>query len=377
MSARTRDARIAGAVEAWFRAHARPLPWRTEPREPYLALVSEAMLLQTQASRVAERFPRFVARFPTVVSLAAADERDVLAEWSGLGYYRRARLLHAAARAVVNDHAGRVPSDAGALRSLPGVGRYSAGSIASIAFGAREPIVDGNVARVLLRVEGRPAEHGSRVAMVWAWERATALVRRATSPAALNEGLMELGAITCTPRAPACGGCPLRRLCSARRAGTQGSIPSPKRRSVRVRLHVACVVSRDARGRTLVERRDGPGLWAGLWQPPSVESRARAPTRAAVARLVGLPPAALVRAQAFEFLTTHRAVRFIVWSAEGAPPLARPARGRWRTIAQSARLPLASPHRRILRGESNGAGGPRRRARAAPAKPRPARARPA
>src|SRR5690606_18237159 len=158
----------------WFHDHAREMPWRILPRDPYHALVSEFMLQQTQVSRVLEKFPAFLARFPTLRHLARADEQDVLAAWSGLGYYRRARNLHAAARAIADRFDGRVPASADDLRSLPGVGRYTAGAVASIVFNQPVPIVDGNVARVLIRLEGRDlaADEGQP----WAWTRAAELV---------------------------------------------------------------------------------------------------------------------------------------------------------------------------------------------------------
>ena len=160
------------------------------------------MAQQTQVRRVAERFERLLRRFPTPAAMAAAPLADVLEEWQGLGYYRRARMLHAAAAAIVERHGGRVPRQLEALLDLPGVGPYTAGAVASIAFGARAPIVDGNVARVLLRVAGVELAADAPRAQRWCWERAEALVARAGSPAILNEGLMELGATICTPAAP-------------------------------------------------------------------------------------------------------------------------------------------------------------------------------
>ncbi|MEM9374068.1 MAG: A/G-specific adenine glycosylase, partial [Planctomycetota bacterium] len=226
---------VAPLVERWFRANARDLPWRPDPidgpRDPYRALVSELMLQQTQVSRVLEKYTPFLERFPTAEALAAAAEADVLAEWSGLGYYRRARLLHAAAKAVVHDHAGSFPTDPARIRSLPGVGRYTAGAVASIVFGQREPILDGNVERVLLRLHAKPDPPKDKATQAWAWDRAQQLVDASDSPGVLNEGLMELGAIVCTPGAPKCRACPLRRACEAHRRGTAEEIPEPKPRA--------------------------------------------------------------------------------------------------------------------------------------------------
>lgn len=276
-------AAMARDLEHWFSRNARELPWRTTPRDPWRALVAEAMLQQTQVSRVAGAgpgaepgaFARFVARFPTPASLASADEAEVLALWAGLGYYRRARHLHAAAKAIVERHAGRVPDDPAALRALPGVGRYTAGAIASIVFGRPEPIVDGNVRRVLLRVAGRDANPASRETEAWAWARAARFVEASQRPGAFNEGLMELGATVClpAPASPRCEACPWARACRARALGLEDRIPRAKRPPRRGVLHLLVVVVRDGRGRLLLERRGPGGLWPGLWQPPTLESR--------------------------------------------------------------------------------------------------------
>lgn len=230
------------------------------------------MLQQTQVARVVPAFERFMASFPNPAALAAAPEATVLAHWQGLGYYRRARLLHAAARQVVDVHGGRVPTDAQALRELPGVGRYVAGAISSIVAGAREPIVDGNVARVLLRVHGCRDAPDEPATVRWLWERAGEWVIEAHDPSAANEGLMELGALVCSPRAPQCGTCPLARRCKAHRARMVDEIPAAKRRSAPaprdrslVRMDTIVAVHR---GRIALEQRSQSGLWAGLWQMP-------------------------------------------------------------------------------------------------------------
>ena len=363
-----RDRTIARQLTKWFLAHRRDLPWRPNgdaARDPYHALVSEAMLQQTQASRVAERFASFLERFPTIEALAAADEQAVLAEWSGLGYYRRARSLHRAARVVVEQHAARVPRDVDALRSLPGVGRYTAGAIASIVFGERAALVDANVVRVVLRLEGRELAPTTAEAQDLAWERAAALVEAADDPGAFNEGLMELGALVCRPRAPKCLVCPLARQCVARREGWEESIPLPSAKATRKRIHHACVVIEDDRGRVLVERRADDGLWAGLWQAPTVESEttqeAKA-VRAALRERVGATGSGwrLESDGSFTFATTHRLVEFRLWRAAGTIEAGRVPRRRgrrWATRREIARLPLATPHRRVLLGEQGENGG--------------------
>jgi len=344
---RTRDKAIANAIERWFAANLRDLPWRTDPRDGYYALVSEAMLLQTQAARIAERFPVFIERFPAIEDLATASEEDVLAQWSGLGYYRRAKNLHRAAQQVVEQHGGIVPSDVDLLRALPGVGRYTAGSIASIAYNEPAPIVDGNVVRVLLRVEGQDLPPTETATMNLLWARAAALVEAADSPAHFNEGLMELGATVCTPKSPDCGACPVKRRCVARRERTQHDIPRPKPRAKQTTIHAASVVVRDSKGRLLIERRGDAGMWAGLWQAPTVETEGKAPTRAAIAAIA--PGGKPKKVGAFEHLTTHRRFRFTIYEAPA--PARRGPDQRWASESQIAELALARPQMRILLGD--------------------------
>ena len=216
-------ARISALLERWFAGAARDLPWRRR-RNGWTSLVSEALLQQTQVARVAERFPEFMRLFPTPKAMALAGEAAVLRAWRGLGYYRRARSLHAAAVAVVERHGGRVPSDARRLRELPGVGRYTAGAVASIAFGKAEAIVDGNVMRVLARLADRRASTVDPAGQAWCWSQAERLAVAARRPGVTNEALMELGATVCTPANPRCDACPLARLCRSRSAGTQAIV---------------------------------------------------------------------------------------------------------------------------------------------------------
>jgi A/G-specific adenine glycosylase len=302
---------LSAPLEAWFPAAARRLPWR-ERRSGYHALVSELMLQQTQVARVVDAFERFVARFPGPRELAAAEEHEVLALWQGLGYYRRARLLQAAARAVCDRHGGEVPADAESLRALPGVGRYTAGAISSIAFGRREPIVDGNVMRVLSRLEGRASRAGDAADERWAWERAGAFVAAAGDPAVANEALMELGATVCTPAAPRCGACPLAGTCAARAAGTAESIPAPRRAAARRTLHWHVLVDADGDG-VLLEVRPDRGLWARMMQPPTVESDSPLPADE-LSRRWGAP---VREAGSFVHVTSHRDVSFRVFVRSG------------------------------------------------------------
>jgi A/G-specific adenine glycosylase len=219
---------LSGALVRWVRRDHRDLPWRLG-RDPYAIWVSEIMLQQTRVEVVVPYYERFLERFPDVEALAAAPLDDVLRAWAGLGYYRRARQLHAAAAIVARDHHGRLPADEAALRALPGIGRYTAGAIRSIAFGEPAPIVDGNVARVLSRLFALPGGPGDSVWERRLWTLAGQLVP-ATDPSAFNQGLMELGATVCTPRSPRCAACPLARHCRALAEGRPEAYPPPRPR---------------------------------------------------------------------------------------------------------------------------------------------------
>lgn len=351
-----RDRALGRSLLRWFRANARDLPWRDRPlgspRDPYRVLVSELMLQQTQASRVIDRFEEFVNRFPTVETLARADEPDVLALWSGLGYYRRARLLHAAARAIIDHHDGRFPHAADQLALLPGLGRYTAGAVASLSFLERTPAVDANVSRVMLRLEGRELASQHPDAVSLAWSRAEALhaagPRTRPTPSLLNEALIEFGALICTPRTPRCQECPVSEHCRAFARGSQGRIPTPKTPAVRKPLFFASVIVRDQRGRIAVVRRPSEGLWAGLHESPTLERADRHATTAEIRRGLRLPSGrgTLARVASFEIQTSHRDCAFEVF--RGTCPTEPPAAWRFLSPSRIAGLGLSTPQRRIL-----------------------------
>lgn len=310
------DERITQSLEHWFGQHARELPWRSATRDPYQSLVSELMLQQTQVSRVVEKFAPFLDRFPTVSDLAIADEDDVLAAWSGLGYYRRARLLHACAKAIVEHHNAVVPGTVEELLTLPGIGRYTAGAIASIVFGQRAPIVDGNVARVLLRVHNKPVPQTDKETTQWAWSRAQQLVDTSTDPAIFNESMMELGATVCTPKAPRCLQCPIQGQCAALHAGTTESIPLPKPKARQKRIYCASVAMHN-RDRVVLTQRPGSGMWASMFQMPTLERDDRAHTPDEVAGGLSIADAELI--EQFTHITTHRIVEFSIYRAPMPP----------------------------------------------------------
>jgi len=354
---RAADRAFVAAIEGWFPGAARDLPWRRS-RGGWPALVSELMLQQTQVSRVIPAFTSFMLKFPAPARCAAASEQEVLAAWEGMGYYRRARFLHAAAKKIVESFGGEVPSDAPRLRTLPGVGRYTAGAVASIVYGAREPIVDGNVQRVFARLTGRcPGEDAAaqRAAHAEAWVIAERLVQVAKEPGVLNEGLMELGATICTPSHPACERCPAAKQCEALRTGRVHEIPAPRVRAPRSRLFIDALLLR--RGdRMLLEKRGADGLWAGLWQLPAMESNAeRSPGRAAVRRWLVYRVGAGARLgnelARHEALLTHREVTLRIWRVEpgeGFSVDADESSGAWLTADEALDRPMSSLHRRAL-----------------------------
>lgn len=335
-----RDRQITEAVEASFRSSRRDLPWRAE-RSGYAALVSEAMLQQTQVARVVEKYVEFMRRFPTVRALAEASEQAVLAAWQGLGYYGRARRLQAAAREIVARHGGDVPREVDALRALPGIGRYTAGAIASIAFGERAPIVDTNVARVLMRLDARGGTATSAENIAWTWTRAAELVAACHDPATFNEGLMELGASTCAAARPRCDRCPLASVCAARKRGDADAIPEAPRSPARRRVyHHSVVVLRGTM--VLLVQRPERGLWASMWQVPTIEADERLASddlRAALA----LPCSSWVPLEEFTHLTSHREVVFVCHRAR-----TRVRAGTWVDADRLSEFPLSNPMRRIV-----------------------------
>ncbi len=338
-----RDHSITTALTAWFRVKARVLPWRTIERDPWRSLVSEFMLQQTQVDRVIEKFEPFLSLFPTPEALARASQDDVLAAWAGLGYYRRARNLHAAATSIADRFGGSVPTSVDDLLTLPGVGRYTAGAIMSLVHHEPEPIVDGNVRRVLLRLDGEDLPDAPATDRR-VWSRAGALVSESGHPAAFNEGLMELGALICTPRSPKCPECPLVAMCRAHDAGTQEDIPRPKKRPNRKELFGAALIVRDDTGRLLIRRRPDVGLWAGMWEAPTLEQESHPPSAEEVSAWCGA--AATPLSLRFIHQTTHRIVHFEGWTAESAPALAD---GRAVSGEEIGRLGISNAQRRLLR----------------------------
>lgn len=257
--------RIRRDLLAWYRVEARDLPWR-RTKDPYAVWVSEIMLQQTRIDQGAPYFERFMSAFPTVYALAGASEDAVLKLWEGLGYYSRARNLHRAARMVAQERGGVFPGSAAEWEHLPGVGRYTAGAIASIAFGERTPVVDGNVIRVLTRLFDIASPSDAAETRAHLWELAGDLVPE-DAPGDFNQAMMELGARVCTPKRPGCGACPIRKRCASLRLGVQES--RPVRRAKKAVPHYECVAAVVKRnGRYLIAKRPPKGLLGGLWEFP-------------------------------------------------------------------------------------------------------------
>lgn len=327
----------------WYGTSRRELPWRV-PRgspgtpDPYHVLVSEAMLQQTQVATVVPYFTRFLQRFPTLASLAQAPEQEVLRLWQGLGYYSRARNLQATAQRVAVELGGELPADCRDLLKLPGIGRYTAGAISSIAFGRRAPILDGNVTRVLCRIDNIQSDPRDRMTAEKLWQRAEEILPRA-GVGDFNSALMELGATVCTPRNPRCLVCPVRNHCEAAAAGIQDKIPVPRRAKPTplVRRVTFCVLRE---GRLLIEQRPPKGRWAGMWQFITVDPANAPPDLARGARRLG---------NVFHALT-HRRYEFEVFLARpiNAQALQSDPPRRWVTEEELDHFPLPRPHLKML-----------------------------
>ncbi len=325
---------LAAPLANWFLSARRDLPWRSgyhaapgkppigQPcRDPWVALMAEAMLQQTQVSRVIEYLARFAARFPTPASMSAAPEAQVLAMWSGLGYYRRAKNLKRCADEITQHHGGHVPSSLDALLKLPGLGRYTAGALASIVFGHSEPIVDGNVARVLLRIGGKPLDPAAKATIALLWAQARQLADASDSPGLVNEAIMELGALVCTPKAPRCTQCPLASHCRAAALGKQDQIPPAKLRAARTPVNLQTAVLADRSGRILLQQRPPTGLWAGMWQTPTIELG----VHGTLSDLLGTSAADVRNVGDFVHQTTHRSVHISVFTLSTSATLAAKA----------------------------------------------------
>jgi A/G-specific adenine glycosylase len=337
----------------WYRANRRDLPWR-RTRDPYAIWLSESMLQQTRVETVIPYWERFLARFPTIEDLARAPLDDVLTLWAGLGYYSRARNLHRAAQTMLAQHEGRVPDEADALRELPGVGRYTAGAVASIAFDRAEPVVDGNVARVFARIFGIEADVKSTPVLKRLWQEAAELVRGA-SPGDLNQALMELGATVCVPRGARCLACPVSEHCVAYREGLTESLPrKTKKKTPRPVSAVAGWMER--RGQVLMVQRPAEGLLGGLWELPGGDLLADEEPASALSRCLrermGLDVPGADELGTIEHVFSHLHMRVHVFRCKAPEGRVRRrdfAAHRWLAPDAIDALAIGGPTRKALR----------------------------
>lgn len=336
------------ALATWYAEARRPLPWRSV-NDPYLVWISEVVLQQTRVDQGMGYWYRFVERFPTVHHLAEASEDEVLRLWQGLGYYGRARNLHRAAQQLVTEHGGVFPADHAALLGLKGVGDYTAAAIGSICFGLREPVVDGNVYRVLARVFDRSTPIDSTRGRN-EFRGLAAELLDPKAPGDHNQAVMELGALVCTPRDPDCGNCPLRSNCLARIRGRIKELPVKAGRT-KVRTRYFNYLHMEDEGTVLLSKRMGKDIWQGLYELPLVETAKPATRRSLVRALdpslasVGLPGAP---AQRSTHLLSHQRIEAAFWKIAPLPKADLPAHWLRVPLAQLDRYALPRPIERYL-----------------------------
>jgi A/G-specific adenine glycosylase len=347
---------VASQLLAWVRADRRDLPWRRH-RDPYAVWISEVMLQQTQVATVVPYFERWMARFPDISSLAAATSDDVLRIWAGLGYYARARNLHRMAQEIVARHGGVIPSEKKALLALPGIGRYTAGAILSLAFGQRAPVLDGNVRRVLGRVYDIADDPSEAATERQLWQLATDLVMAAPEDAAgdLNEGLMELGALICTPGEPNCAACPIAAMCLAHARGIEAERPIRRSRARPPHYDAVAAIILDETNRYLLIQRPAAGLLGGLWGFPGgvlqdgevlAEGFARTVREQIGLEVAPGDPIARIQHAYTHFRITLHACRCQIIAGEPQP--LRSAAFRWVTAGELAGYPLPVTDAKIV-----------------------------
>jgi A/G-specific adenine glycosylase len=360
---------LAETLLPWFDTHGRhDLPWQADPT-PYRVWVSEVMLQQTQVDTVRPYFERFVARFPDAVALAAAAPDAVMGLWSGLGYYARARNLHRAAKDIVSRHGGELPDSLEVLMALPGIGRSTAGAILALAHGIRQPILDGNVKRVLARaflVEEAP-DSSAGLRKLWALAEACTPDERV---AAYTQAIMDLGATLCTRAQPACTRCPLASRCAALAMGRTTTLPAPKRRAPRRERSAHFVFVLDG-GQVLLQRRPPRGIWGGLWVPPEFPDEATA--RAYLSsRHRAIEPTRVLAPLRHAFTHFDLVIQPWVLDVQVAPGLAEDGEARWHELAALDGVGVPAPVARLLEELKDGANGPLREARSRGGRPREA-----
>ena len=337
---------FASALLAWFDRHGRhDLPWQ-HPRDAYRVWLSEIMLQQTQVITVIPYFQRFIAQLPTLRDLATTDEDTVLALWSGLGYYRRARFLHRAAQVCMEQHGGELPRDFEALAALPGIGRSTAGAVLAQAYGLRFPILDGNVKRVLTRYHGIVGHPSEREVEKQLWQHADAHTPGERT-ADYTQAIMDLGATVCVRTRPLCAMCPMRSDCVAHRDNLTAQLPTPKPGKTIPTRSTTMLILRDADGRVLLQRRGAQGVWSGLWSLPEADGTddawREAQRHARIDDTQALTP--------FVHVFSHYRLQIqplLFDGATAAHAIADNADLRWCTVSELSALGLPAPVRSLL-----------------------------
>lgn len=367
LNSKNKHSKLVSLLLDWFATNARDLPWR-RTRDPYAIWVSEIMLQQTQVKTVIPYWERWMRELPDIESLALASADKIHKLWEGLGYYTRVRNMQKAAQQILAEHGGQFPKTFAAVLALPGIGRYTAGAICSIAFNQPTPILDGNVIRVLTRIHGIKTDPREKQTNARLWQLAEDLVAHAKNAASakeskqkplrpshplrannccshLNQSLMELGALICTPRSPNCPACPVQKLCVARKENLQEQLPNLAKRATATARHFMAFVA-EHRGRFLVRQRPGNVVNAHLWEFPNVEANGEANPAKVFASMFNSKPVALEKICTVQHSITRYRITLEAHRVRlSKKPKAQP--GVWRTIAECESLAFASAHKKI------------------------------
>lgn len=343
------------ALARWYRQNGRPLPWR-ETRDPWSLWVSEVMLQQTRVETVLDHYDRFLARFPDPEALARASEEEALKAWEGMGYYARCRHLRQAAAIVMDRWGGVFPGDRDAWMALPGIGRSTAGAILSFAFGQAEPVLDANVRRVTVRLLDLREDPSGPGAQKRLWEAVTCWVREAPDPALHNQAMMELGALVCLPKDPACPRCPLSPGCLARARGSARDLPVRGPRKTTPVIEAAVAVIQDQEGRIYLQRRPSRGLLGGLWEFPGGKREGQETPERTVVREVQEETGFQLRVLRFLGVVRHAYthLRVVLHAYQARVPGRKPvppARSddwRWVSLETVEDLPIPEATRKVL-----------------------------
>lgn len=347
--------RVRRKLSRWFADNRRTLPWRSDPT-PYRVWVSEIMLQQTQVATVLPYFQRFMTAMPTVATLAAIDEQTLMRHWEGLGYYRRARSMHAAAKLIVEKHGGEFPTTFDDVIALPGIGRYTAGAITSISMGQRQPILEGNTVRVFARWIALRLPGMETASQKLLWQVAEAMLPKSNA-GDFNQAAMELGALVCTPKTPRCDACPIAGDCRAHALGVEAEIPGKVSKVVyEDRSEYAFVIAKAAgvkgEPRYLMRPIPDGARWAGLWDFPRSIDRSHATTDAAAADIavdLGTPITPGIRLATIKHAVTKYRITLCVHSATIGTDSSPPSPWRFVAAKEMADLPLSVTGRKIAK----------------------------